>query len=205
MTTALSAATSRSLLVACTGLLFYYCGCSVGGVQSVVFASAARVAGQPPMAVCAYGCCMLRDDATARRLNLLWVANNSMTVDLCASIAYSEQWLVFGVEGGSECYGGTTPGRRNVHAVAPAVAMAAAAPWVASRRTYKDGTLRCVCLLPAQVKLLTVRRRWHPALAARPPAQATTPRGVVAPWPSTCMCCRTHLGWRQTALLGPVC
>lgn len=70
------------------------------------------------MAVCACGCCTLRDDATARRLTLLWVANSSMTVDLCASIAYSKQWLVLGVEGGSECYGGTRPGRRDVHAAA---------------------------------------------------------------------------------------
>lgn len=47
-----------------------------------------------------------RDDTAVRRLTLLWVANNSMSVDLCASIAYSEQWLVFGVEGGSECWAG---------------------------------------------------------------------------------------------------
>lgn len=83
-----------------------------------MFASAECVAGQPLMAVCACGCCTLRDDATARRLTLLWVANSSMTVDLCASIAYSKQWLVLGVEGGSECYGGTRPGRRDVHAAA---------------------------------------------------------------------------------------
>jgi hypothetical protein len=37
---------------------------------------------------------------------LRWVANNSMTVDLCANVAYSEQWLVFGVQGGSECWAG---------------------------------------------------------------------------------------------------
>lgn len=49
-------------------------------------------------------CC--RDDPASRRLTLLWVANNSMSVDLCASVAYSEQYLVFGVQGGSECWAG---------------------------------------------------------------------------------------------------
>jgi hypothetical protein len=50
--------------------------------------------------------CTCRDDAASRRLTLRWVANNSMTVDLCANVAYSEQWLVFGVQGGSECWAG---------------------------------------------------------------------------------------------------
>lgn len=63
--------------------------------------SADFVAPLPPR--CAVLC---RDDTTARRLTLLWVANNSMSVDLCGSVAYSEQYLVFGVEGGSECWAG---------------------------------------------------------------------------------------------------
>jgi hypothetical protein len=53
---------------------------------------------------------LCRDDTTARRLTLLWVANNSMSVDLCASVAFSEQYLVFGVEGGSECWAGAFAG-----------------------------------------------------------------------------------------------
>jgi len=47
-----------------------------------------------------------RDDASARRMTLLWSASNSMTLDLCANIAFSEQRLVFGVEGGSDCWAG---------------------------------------------------------------------------------------------------
>jgi hypothetical protein len=53
-----------------------------------------------------------RDDAAARRLTLLWVANNSMSLDLCASIAFREQWLVFGVEGAA-CYGGEAPSQQS--------------------------------------------------------------------------------------------
>lgn len=49
---------------------------------------------------------MYRDDASARRMTLLWSASNSMTLDLCANIAFSEQRLVFGVEGGSDCLAG---------------------------------------------------------------------------------------------------
>lgn len=59
-----------------------------------------------PCRTCARCVVLRRDDAAARRLTLLWVANSSMTVDLCANIAFNEHRLVFGVQGGSECWAG---------------------------------------------------------------------------------------------------
>jgi hypothetical protein len=41
-------------------------------------------------------------------MTLLWEAGSSMTVQLCARIAYTERWPVFALGAGHACYGGAS-------------------------------------------------------------------------------------------------
>ena len=75
-------------------------------------------------------------------MTMLWVSNSSMTIERCAHIAYSEEWTLFGVQWGRECFGGEQ-----------------AVVWVA--------LLGC-CLLAVAVKLVAAARQtagpaliWH--------------------------------------------
>lgn len=47
-----------------------------------------------------------RDNQLDRRMTLLWESNSSMSLDLCAHIAYSEEWSFWALQWGRECWGG---------------------------------------------------------------------------------------------------